>query len=204
MTKQGKMRAICFGCFALVIAYLMTGCAAEPEQQDKEDCCSEPYTNYESFVRTAVEYFEVDGFVNISEDENFYYSVSIPENAYFTESNDLYENDPVHPKYRMIFFIDVENWVLVWISYLFSEDHLKKEFVTIDEFPAEYATDQMEKIYPFLSESYECVLKENHCITLLKFYPLNQMETDDEAMAFRGKAVSFIQDYCSLLDTYYS
>lgn len=202
MIQKNKVKTIWFCCLVIVIVYLAAGCSDE-KKKDNKDCCLEPYANYDSFVSTIFEQFEADGFIDVSEGKNLYYSVSIPENSYFTDRNDLYENNPLQPQNWKDIFIDEDNSVLVWMSCLFSEDHLEKKFVTIDEFPAEYESEQLKKIYPFLSETYECVLKENHCIVLLKFYPLGQMETDDKVENFRGKVVSFIQNYCAFLDTYY-
>lgn len=187
-------------CLIVMVVFLANGCSGRVEI-DNEECCLEPYVDYEAFTDSAFGSFEVDGFNNISKGERLYYSVGIPENSYFINKNDLYEDNSLQPKNRKDIFVDEDGTVLVWMSFLFSKEHLEKEFVTIDEFPSEYEVDQMKEIYPFLSEMFECVLKENHCIVLMKFYPLSELE-GSEIDFYRGKVVKFIQSYCDFLNSY--
>lgn len=168
---------------------------------EKANTCEEdPYNAYKEYVNKIEEEFAPQGFIRISE-EDVYYSASFPENDYFDEQNDLYENDPLQPKARKLAFIDDNSQTAVWITFLFSENHLEKEYVTLDSFPELNASASLGEKEQNILEIFESVLKEKHCITLLRFLPLGELNEaqDVEFAAHRNCSAAFMQEYCDIL-----
>lgn len=184
----------------LILALCFVGFAAQSEEpQSCAECAQPSYSVYTDFFEAVDQAFAPDGFTKADALSTEYSSSVFPDNAYFSETDDLYEGDMYQPKNRKLLFFDQEHQSVLMLSFLYSEEHLATRFLTIDEFPVYHVSGELAGLEDFVSELCEIVLQEEHCIILIKAYPLFEDYTEEAVAAYRADEVQFLQSFSDCL-----
>lgn len=117
------------------VALMLVGCISNIKSTTSSE--NNAYEIFESEFLNIQDNFISENFIMDETLVNEYYSNAIPENNFFSENDDLYENNPIKPKNRRLLYYSKDNDIVISLSYLFSEDNLDKSFVTIDSVPVD-------------------------------------------------------------------
>jgi hypothetical protein len=128
------------------------------------------------------------------------------QDNFFSENDDLYENNPIKPKNRRLLYYSKDNDIVISLSYLFSENNLDKSFVTIDSVPVDLINAKIKdtnyQVPPYLDQF---VMTNDHAIILLKIiYIGNGNITDQERMEYSNSVKKFFSDFTDFLSRYHN
>ncbi|SHO48209.1 hypothetical protein [Anaerocolumna xylanovorans] len=195
MTQQIDKKKHVLYFLVLIISMMMAGCNSNQKGGEKDY-----YTSFEKSFLYIKENLTSENFAQITSETDEYYSASLPDNDYFIEKDDLYENDPLKPKNRQLLYINKEKDILIAVNYLFSGDTLGKHFLTVDSWPISYMEKQFEGQEYRIPYFDQFVMTDNHSIILLKavFIGSHVIATKEEER-FVNQAKQFVEDYTNCL-----
>lgn len=179
----------------LLTIIILVGCSSS----DNND--TDPYATYESDFNYLKDHFTSNHFNMETELAKEYYSTTLPDNNFFSEQNDLHNNDPLKPKNRRLLYFSEEKNIATSLGYLFSKDRLEKSFLTIDSVPVELINEQLDyqkyQIPPYIDQF---VMTNRHSIILLKvIYIGNSQITDKERIKYTGYVKEFFTNFTDCL-----
>lgn len=186
------------------VALMLVGCISNIKSTTSSE--NNAYEIFESEFLNIQDNFISENFIMDETLVNEYYSNAIPENNFFSENDDLYENNPIKPKNRRLLYYSKDNDIVISLSYLFSEDNLDKSFVTIDSVPVDLINAKIKdtnyQVPPYLDQF---VMTNDHAIILLKIiYIGNGNITDQERMEYSNSVKNFFSDFTDFLSRYHS
>lgn len=175
---------------------MLLGC-----DKNKKGEAEDSYVLFEKSFLYIKENLTSENFAQVTSESNEYYSASLPDNKYFSDKNDLYEDNPLKPKNRQLLYVNEKKDILISINYLFSEESLEKHFLTIDSWPTAYMEEQykgQEYRIPYFDQF---VMTDKHSIILLKAVYIGKDNVNDkEEEGFVNQVKKFVQDYTDCLD----
>jgi hypothetical protein len=186
------------------VALMLVGCISNIKSTTSSE--NNAYEIFESEFLNIQDNFISESFIMDETLVNEYYSNAIPENNFFSENDDLYENNPLKPKNRRLLYYSKDNDIVISLSYLFSEDNLDKSFVTIDSVPVDLINTKIKdtnyQVPPYLDQF---VMTNDHAIILLKIiYIGNGTITDQERIEYSNSVKKFFSDFTDFLSRYHS
>lgn len=196
MMQHIKIKKYCY--YFVLILFIITilvGCSSDNNGD------TDAYAMYESDFMYLRDNFISDNF-NIHEELiDEYYSTALPSNSFFTEEDDLYDNDPLKPKNRRLLYFSKNKDIAISIGYLFSEDNLEKRFLTIDSVPVELINEQLDdKTYQMPPYLDQFVMTKEHSIILIKvIYIGNSDITNEERVKYTDYVKEFFTDFTDCL-----
>lgn len=181
-------------CFCIVT--ISCGCKTEEKISNID-----AYAIYESDFNYIKDKFNPEDFSAIEEIKNEYSSSTIPDNNFFSEKNDLYNNDPLKPKNRQLLYLNKEKDVVVSLSYVFSQDGLGKSFLTVDSFPVDLVKKNLNDKISRLPYIDQFVMTNKHSILLLKVIYIGGTDISNEKEAgFISQVNKFIKEFTDCLN----
>ena len=195
MIQPNKLKKRYYYFLLLIFIIILAGCKSF-QNNDKD-----AYKIYESDFLYLRDNFSSPNFDMSEELLKEFYSTTLPENSFFNEEDDLYDSNPLKPKNRRLLYINKEKNIAISLGYLFSENNLKKSFVTIDSVPVELInkclTDKTLPISPYLDQF---IMTNKHSIILLKvIYIGNSNITDLERLDYTNCVNDFFTDFTDCL-----
>jgi hypothetical protein len=175
----------------------MAGCNLN-KKANKNDA----YSTYETDFSYIKDNFTSDNFIMSDQLKEEYYSTTLPSNSFFSDKNDLYDNDPLKPKNRRLLYFSKDNNIAISIGYLFSEENLEKRFLTIDSVPVDEINDQLggkaDNLPPYLDQF---VMTNKHSFILLKIVYIGDRDITEEGRTkYTDNVKQFFADFTNCLD----
>lgn len=133
---------------------------------------------------------------------NTFLSISIPNNSLVNSKDDNYKGNYLQPRNKKIYFTDNEEKILYEISYLFVDDNLETDVVTINSIQKDQIEDWIETDTVLLNPSYEFVLLYKNSIILIDCTYLHEdLSTIEESDYFHESVRVFFQEFTNFLSS---
>jgi hypothetical protein len=148
-------------------------------------------SNYEDFLldyQNIIDNFTVDGFSEIEDGEMQYSYAGFPENDYFSEVDDIVDQDFNKPVKKNIYYINDEKSILVYISHMYSREKLKKHMITLD-----IPSNECKNIDSLYFEEY--YMTYDNTFVSLKIFSLKKSKQKN----FNDVSIDIIQNYIKVL-----
>jgi len=197
MIQQNKTSKSLNLLLLILFIFIMGGCKNKDIKTD-----TDIYLLFQSDFTYIRDNFVSQNFSVINEIKSEYYSSSIPDNDYFTEKNDLYNNDPLKPKNRELLYFSKNKDIIISLNYLFSNDNLEKCFLTVDSLQPEVIKKQLNNETTQLPYFDQFVMTNRHSIILLKAIYIGNDDIDsgsDIEVEFISQVQEFIKEFTDSL-----
>ena len=157
------------------------------------------YSTFEKDYYNAYDNFNPNNFSKKGDLKNHYSSVSYPQNNLFNTKNDNYQDNPLQPRNRKIMFTDQNNEILFSISYLYTNNKLNTDIITVDTI-LKNSTEELLNIGELnINDYFQFIITYNNSIILINCDYISDNYDDVHKSYFYSQVKLFFKEFTDYL-----